>query len=746
MTRNLDSSLLDTVRWDGGGTDPPATDDVPATPAHGAEPAAKAAALEGRQQIGRFSTLRELGRGAMGVVFAAYDPVLDRSVALKLIETSALDSSSATFSRERVLREARAMAKVDHPNVMTVHDVGEIRGQVFIAMDHAAQGTLRQWCRSRRRSGREILAAFCDAGRGLLAAHRAGVIHRDFKPDNVLVSSDGRVRVADFGIARLGEALGVRPAGRLDESLTVGGQPIGTPAYMAPEQHRRGQVDAAADQFAFCVALWEALYGARPFAGRTVRAIRDNVLAGRIREPALSHGVPSWLERVLRRGLAVAPSARYPSMEELLVALEIGPIVRRRRIRLGVLALLAPLLAFLWVDAGLPFPAGERLRAVIDRHELSVLRPVPAIADLRASAAAQRRGLTPMLLRQWRDHQWTVTIGAPKQHNASPWVTSQALIALVSAPEVDRATVETLVQSLAETFSAEATVEIRGIKVGWRTDTLMVQAEPALWTLGALSALMRRDDREALARSYDLRAHLDYVEEVLDAYHPTNSGGWNMYPLQGDPSQHSTYTTTLALLALLELRTADLPWRGSVTRRDELLRSTAAWLVAELDSAASPPGWRASHGDVGPIADGLTIQIYATLLRAEAEAGLPLGRELESAIARQLRALRDRPFDYTRSVGIYTRELTRTDSTIATETHQVYFLWHPWAIELARRWLDRQRERGAPLEEQAATRRLLGHLVIDASRPALRLWSSESTETFVLSESLYAMAGLADLR
>ncbi len=275
------------------------------------------------EQIGRFRVTAKLGEGGMGVVYAAHDSDLDRAVAIKLLRAAPSDPQPA---RARLLREARAMAKLSHPNVITIYDVGTEGDSIFIAMELVRGVNLRRWLSMRPRTWRAAVECFVDAGRGLAAAHRAGIIHRDFKPDNVLVGEDGRVRVLDFGLAR--------PSGSEDEPtprsptsisrmptterLTQTGAVIGTPAYMAPEQWRGGSIEERTDQFSFCVALWEALFGARPFAGDAPTALAARVMSGEIKNPPDLGDVPPWLVRVLRRGLSPAPDDRYPTMDSLL--------------------------------------------------------------------------------------------------------------------------------------------------------------------------------------------------------------------------------------------------------------------------------------------------------------------------------------------------------------------------------------------------------------------------------------------
>ncbi len=271
------------------------------------------ARLRAVPKIGRFTILRPLGEGGMGQVVLAYDEELDRKVALKMIRGRHAEDLGL---RRRFIREAQALARLSHPNVVTIYEVGEHLGRPFLAMELVVGPDLRRWLRAEKRPRAEILRVFSEAGRGLAAAHAAGIIHRDFKPTNVLVGDDGRVRVVDFGLARAAAA----DDGR-DQGLTVVGTVLGTPAYMAPEQVLGAEVDGRCDQYAFAVALHEALSGARPKLGRTLQERRQRVME----EPVLNADLQPRLRRILRRALDPSPAARYPSMDALIAELSVDP-------------------------------------------------------------------------------------------------------------------------------------------------------------------------------------------------------------------------------------------------------------------------------------------------------------------------------------------------------------------------------------------------------------------------------------
>jgi tetratricopeptide (TPR) repeat protein/predicted Ser/Thr protein kinase len=275
------------------------------------------APLSRGELLGRYVVLEKLGQGAMGIVYKAFDPELDRAVALKLL----IGEGSET-GRARLTREAQAMARVSHPNVIAVHDVGTHEGRVFFAMELVDGLPLAEWRSAERPTVDAVLEVFRQAGAGIAAAHAAGIVHRDFKPDNVLVDVTGRVRVLDFGLARRG-ADEVADSDSADEGpidLTRTGTVLGTPAYMAPEQFSGAAADARSDQFSFCVALHEALSGQRPFGGDDYASLSGAVVTGDRRETSFA-GVPTSVVSAINRGLETKPADRFASMDALLEAI-----------------------------------------------------------------------------------------------------------------------------------------------------------------------------------------------------------------------------------------------------------------------------------------------------------------------------------------------------------------------------------------------------------------------------------------
>ena len=257
--------------------------------------------------IGRYIVGEPLGAGAMGSVVAATDPLLERKVALKLLHP-------ALAQRDRIDDEARAMARLSHPSVIAVHDVGTFEDHLFLAMELVEGGSLRQWLAGRPRDPVSVLGVFRQLASGLAAAHHAGLVHRDVKPDNVMIASDGRARLVDFGLA----------AGPNSSTELVG-----TPAYMAPELFETGVADHTSDQFAFCVSLFEALHGVRPFVINTFDEIDAH-------PPRVRAAVSPAVAAAIVRGLSAQPEARFPSMTAWLEAVERDSRRSRRRVWLGV--------------------------------------------------------------------------------------------------------------------------------------------------------------------------------------------------------------------------------------------------------------------------------------------------------------------------------------------------------------------------------------------------------------------------
>ncbi len=490
-------------------------------PPRAAAPIPDAPVIEKGQKLGRYLMLDKLGEGGMGVVHAAYDPELDRKVALKIL-SARFNASAAGPAQQRLMREAQAMARVSHPNVIAVHDVGTVGDQVFVAMELVDGGTLNRWFKDTQRTWKEILKVFVDAGKGLAAAHSAGLVHRDFKPDNVLIGLDGRVRVTDFGLARLvsgprQEETPLTPSGdpeavvsrgledssrMLEAQLTQVGAVMGTPAYMSPEQHLGEVPDARSDQFSFCAALFWALFRKRPFdpqvlaavAGRTLgggntdagtKVERPNLVKDRqtipgrgiILDPPREPKVPKYVRRALMRGLAIHPDDRFPSMEALLKTLSRDP---RRAQQRYLLAGGAALITTAVVFASQQVASRQQLCSGAERKVAAVWNP-----------------------------QVQQAIGKTFEAVGQSWATD-AVSRIVK--EFDG---HTLKWTRMHTEACEAT-RIRGEQSDQVMSLRMICLDRKLGEVKALSELIQKGDPKVLERALEATYSLTPIERCAD--------------------------------------------------------------------------------------------------------------------------------------------------------------------------------------------------------------------------------------
>ncbi len=460
--------------------------------------------------VGSFVVERELGRGTTALVVAAYDPALDRRVAIKLLHPA--PSGISAERRARFLREARALAKLRHPNVITVYQAGTVADQVFIAMEIVEGETLGAWLERTQPKAPEILEAFVLAGRGLAAAHRAGLVHRDFKPENVLRDKDGRVLVTDFGLvaAPSGASPEGAPGPAGSDALTQTGEVLGTPRYMSPEQHTGQPTDARTDQFSFAVALHEALHRRLPFAGSDWQELRENVLAGRPQAAPRLVGVPRRAAAALRRALAVDPADRFPSMDAMVARLE-----RRPAITVGRAALLAGLVA-----AGLAAlavvrdrsrtcsGAGAQIAGVWDEGRKDAVRAA-FLATGRPHAAAtfaQTASILDGYARSWAAMKTDACEATAVRHEQSEAVRSLRMACLDQRLGAFSA--------LTRLFAEQASPELvdGAIRAAQGLEGLAGCADTA-----ALAAGVPLPPRELAGRVAELRASLDRARALLAA-------------------------------------------------------------------------------------------------------------------------------------------------------------------------------------------------------------------------------------
>ncbi len=560
-------------------------------------------------RIGRFPILGRLGEGGMGTVFSAYDEQLDRKIAVKLMLPTR--GAGASQGRGRMRREAQAMARLSHPNIVAVHEVGEVDQQVFIAMEFVRGVSLDVWLAQRQRGWPEVLEVFRRAGRGLVAAHEAGLVHRDFKPSNVMVGDDGQIKILDFGLARTTAEVerstdDLAPDKLGELSLTRTGAIMGTPAFMAPEQHMGEPATAQSDQFSFCVALYAALYGVHPFPTETLPALVAAVCDGAPVEPPKDSPVPVWIRRVVLRGLARDPDARHAAMAALLDALATDPGARRRR----------------WIVSGVAL--GVLFAGGFGVARLAAAEPCPD--GRRALGAAwdeERRGRVAVALQGGASHgadTWTRVEPALDAY-AEGWVVSQE-----EACEAHRsgAVSDLLYEHRLACLSRGRSALDALVEVFEQADATVV--EKAVSAVAGLPALSRCEDAEALLASVEpppeaIAAEVASLRERLARARSVEDAG--------------RVGESVASADEVLARAETLEYRPLVA--EALLRRGTARLLAGEASAADEDLGRAAfvaidsgHDEVAAEAAARRIYVRSEQLGrpAEAEIELPWARAL----------------------------------------------------------------------------------------------------------------------
>jgi hypothetical protein len=417
----------------------------------------------------------------------------------------------------------------------------------------------------------------------------------------------------------------------------------------------------------------------------------------------------------------------------------------QRRIRLAAsvaAALVGLIVVYLGVaDVGANVPAGESIRTNLDRHELSLFRRVQPDSAIRATAA-RLRGELLSVFRQRLEQNWISAAPPSVNHTSEIWAHLQALFAIFRMPDYPEAQREFL-PALETPFASSLEINEPHRRYRW-IDLDGVEYDkstPVLWIAAAQGAalgkakLLEGKEREAVLR------HYEYAQEILKEYHPTRSGGWNMLPSQKDPGKHHLYSTTLALLTLLQAHEAGLAWEGSAEQRDQLIRQTAQWLVDHFDPKGEPPGWRGMSEDTLEIYDGLTIQIFAELLQTkQALADFAIPPAILNEIPRQLALFARRDLSFPVNGGEFLAPYTRFDGNEGVGRRLIKYLWYPWVIDCSVRWLEFAEKEQLPKEQRVQVRRALGHLVVDLGDEALK--RAQRDYTFFASEDLYGLDGI----
>jgi len=465
-----------------------------------------APAVDPGDSLGRYTVQRRIGVGGMGVVYAAHDPELDRRVAIKVLRRHGRGAA--------LLREAKALASLNHPNVVGVHDVGVHEGQVWLAMEFVEGQTLADWVADQKPGWQETLAVLVRAGEGLAAAHDEGLVHRDFKPANVMVANDGRVIVMDFGLAvfEAGHAASEVPEVAPDSTTNPQTQRlVGTPGYMAPEQMWQLPATTQSDQFAFCASAWEALFGERPFHGATLPALVESVTEGRRRPPPANTRVPRWLRVAFERGLEIEAPDRWRSMSALLRVLTEQPARRRRRFWAGCAAVTVTA-AVAAVTAFTPTPrpctgAKARLAGVWDDARRGAVREHLLALELPYGDALIDRVSDPMdaYALDWVRMHDDACEATHVRHEQTPDVLDLRMMCLARARETLLATADVLEQ--ADDEVAERALEVVGAltPVQWCADVSALQAR---------IAPPREEDRALVAEASQKLAESDAVRRA----------------------------------------------------------------------------------------------------------------------------------------------------------------------------------------------------------------------------------------
>lgn len=404
-------------------------------------------------------------------------------------------------------------------------------------------------------------------------------------------------------------------------------------------------------------------------------------------------------------------------------------------------------------DANINVPGGENVRTFLDRHNASLFRPVHTDTEVRRAAASERRTLIEVLKRGRSQEGWLYN-NLSTREKLDAWTHAQALFVVFQMPDASNEELRDFLPALELPFTSGAAIEVNGIKYGWTGEVITkagqktaygtsedVEAAPTLWMAAAITAALGRPDLIKPDERPRFESYLKYAQEALRLYKPPETGGWNLYVYQKEQGFHDPYSTVLALMVLLETKKANFPWEGSIERRDQMLQATAQWLANAFSEHSNPPGWRGTSDEVNAIFDGLTLQIYAVLLRAEAEAGFKIPQKILDQIPRHLAQTISRDINYptARSENMASvvdpntgREYRRNES--------IGFLWHPWAIDCAVRWLKRTEKYGAPPEDIVRVRRALGHMVVDMGDEAIRKATSEWA--WIASETLYGLSAV----
>lgn len=685
-----------------------------------------------------YEIVDEIGRGGMGIVYKAKQLSLNRLVAIK---TFLPGEDVRPDDLERFKREASSVALLQHPNIVQIYDNGDCDGRPYLAFEYVEGGTLEQKLEVRRWKPEEAAQIMELLARAVHYAHCRGVIHRDIKPANILFATlvgsapsfstpCGVPKIADFGLARCLQAGGPR--------LTKKGTVLGTPSYMAPEQ-AAGKSDAispATDIHALGAMLYELLCGRPPFDADSVYETLRQV----IRQPPeplrqFDPGIPDELERICLRCLEKEPAKRYASAEDLAEELRrfregapagsggSGTASRRRLLAIGGgLALLAVGVFLFFFFRG----PSDAIPETQVRQKAAELRPV--LLE-RLGEARLKNG-------------WILCKLGPDANPVNDievWGHSQALADIFLSPALRNDQVKSWAPGLENPFGPGQMLESEGVKYGWRAfpSADYPSAPPALQTGLALAGALGRPGLLAGERRQRCLEHLATTQQVLNLYRPDPfKGGWNMFPRQKDPTQHSATVTGWALYFLLELRRANLPWEDSESKRDELLAQTVRWIDTAYDPRADLPGWREGRGD--NVLDGVTLMMYALRLRAETDAGQKMPAEMYDKILPHLQRCLTRDAEYPSTSSPVWYSFRNYNGQEVSKQPAIIVGWYRWALATSALWLHRADKEPVPGRNAEAVRRVIAHLVVTIGEPVVK--DSLNGWTFVAADNLNGLS------
>lgn len=683
--------------------------------------------------------LGELGRGGMGVVYKARQTALNRLVAIK---TFLPGEEVRPEDLARFKLEAQSVARLQHPNIVQIYEVGECESRPFLTLEFVEGGTLEDKLELRRWKVEEAAQLVEVLARAVHYAHSRDVIHRDIKPANILfgiqagsapafATADGVPKIADFGLARCLQAGGPR--------LTKKGTVLGTPSYMAPEQAagRSEAISPATDIHALGAMLYELITGRPPFDADSVYETLRQV----IRQPAeplrkFDPTIPEELEKICLRCLEKEPAKRYGSAEELAEVLRqfregrpaAAPrgIVRRHALKIAVGAGVLGIIGFL------------RFGRQLFRSGTSEFSP-----ETIARKAAELR---PILLTRLNESRikngWVLCKVGPDANpetDVEVWGHSQALGDIFLSPALRNDEVKPFTSGLENPFLEGQILRSNGKNYGWRAFPAADYpiAPPALQTGLALVGALDRPGLLGVEKRQRCLECLNTTQEILEFYRPEAfRGGWNMFPQQKDPAQHSAAVTGMALAFLLALRKARLPWQEDTSRRDELLAQTVRWVDRAFDPKADPPGWREGRGD--SIGDGLTLMMYALRLQAETDAGHTVPPEMFDKILPHLQRCLTRDADHPSNPSLLWYPFKNYNGEVVTRQQNIIVYWYKWALIACVAWLARAERESLPPRTIDIVRRTLGYLVVTIGEPIVN--ESLNGWTFITADNLNGLS------